>query len=263
VLDGQDGAYVAGVTLVSVASSADVAVQLRAAGRARAVCATGLNAASSRSHLLVSLALGGSRRGKLLLVDLAGSERLSRTGAAGAGLAEAKSINKSLSALGRVIAARTSGCPPAAVPYRDSKLTRLLREALSGSAALSLILCASPAAADSFETVSTLRFGARAKTMALAPVVAAAPDEAPDAVAVAAMQAELQALRETLRARDAELAELRRMQAADAAADEAAAEPAAVAASGGGSAREAGWIVLTWALAVVSTRRLPALEGWL
>jgi len=105
-------------------------------------------------------------RGKLTLVDLAGSEDVGRSGAAGTTLAEAKKINVSLLALGNVIQALTHdthGGRAAHVPFRDSVLTRLLKESLGGNCKTTLLCCCSPAEADLKETVSTLRFGARAK----------------------------------------------------------------------------------------------------
>ena len=101
----------------------------------RAQAATLMNAESSRSHSVFILTLGqidrntGSKKGsKLTLVDLAGSEKIAKTGATGSTLDEAKHINKSLSALGNVINALTSN--GAHIPYRDSKLTRLLSDSL-------------------------------------------------------------------------------------------------------------------------------------
>jgi kinesin family protein 5 len=91
------------------------------------------------------------------LVDLAGSERINKTGAAGSTLTEAKNINKSLTALGLVINALTEGATH--IPYRDSKLTRILQESLGGNSKTSLIITASPSIFNEAETISTLRFG--------------------------------------------------------------------------------------------------------
>ena len=102
-----------------------------------------------------------SKRGVLYLVDLAGSEKIKNTGATGERLEEAKQINKSLSTLGRVINMLTSGSSH--VPYRDSKLTRLLQQSLGGNAKTTLLVCCSPATVNSEETKSTLEFGLRAK----------------------------------------------------------------------------------------------------
>jgi kinesin family protein 5 len=103
-----------------------------------------------------------SRAGKLYLVDLAGSERIDKTGAKGMTLKEANQINKSLSQLGLVINNLTDG-RQGHIPYRDSKLTRVLQESLGGNAKTSLIITCSPAKYNLDETISTLKFGARAK----------------------------------------------------------------------------------------------------
>nr|CAD7426448.1 unnamed protein product [Timema monikensis] len=102
--------------------------------------------------------------GKLYLVDLAGSEKVSKTGAEGTVLDEAKNINKSLSALGNVISALADG-NKTHIPYRDSKLTRILQESLGGNARTTIIICCSPASFNESETKSTLEFGKRAKTI--------------------------------------------------------------------------------------------------
>ncbi|CAN0914342.1 Kinesin-like protein KIN-1 [Linum grandiflorum] len=129
-----------------------------------------MNQASSRSHCAYiftvqqELTRERTRAGKLVLVDLAGSEKVEKTGAEGKLLEEAKTINKSLSALGNVINALTcSSSKPSHVPYRDSKLTRLLQDALGGNSRTALICCCSPSSSNSSETFSTLRFGTRAK----------------------------------------------------------------------------------------------------
>jgi kinesin family protein 5 len=94
---------------------------------------------------------------------LAGSEKVSKTGAEGSVLEEAKNINKSLSALANVISALADAKPY--VPYRDSKLTRILQESLGGNARTTIIICCSPASYNESETKSTLYFGQRAKTV--------------------------------------------------------------------------------------------------
>jgi hypothetical protein len=144
--EGERGTYVGDATQVEVLNPAEVLHWVREALQSRAVGSTLLNADSSRSHLVLTLTVEvGSTVGKLLLVDLAGSEKVKRTGATGSLLTEATAINKSLSALGNVIAALTSNAAAgdsnaaAVVPYRDSKLTRLLKECLSGSAFTTLI----------------------------------------------------------------------------------------------------------------------------
>ena len=101
---------------------------------------------------------GSSKTGKLYLVDLAGSEKVGKTGAAGQTLEEAKSINKSLTTLGKVIVALTDK-KASHIPYRESKLTRILTESLGGNSKTCLIVTCSPHPFNDAETLSTLRFG--------------------------------------------------------------------------------------------------------
>ncbi|KAG6490462.1 hypothetical protein ZIOFF_051760 [Zingiber officinale] len=128
---------------------------------------TEMNVASSRSHSLYifsvqqeSVTDGRSKIGKTVLVDLAGSEKTEKTGAVGTLLEEAKSINKSLSALGNVINALTTG-KVNHIPYRDSRLTRILQDALGGNSRTGLLCCCSPCLTNASESLSTFRFGAR------------------------------------------------------------------------------------------------------
>lgn len=141
------------------------------AGKTNRITApTLMNAESSRSHSILSVTVhqkhtisGRNRKGRLFLVDLAGSEKVSKTGATGTRLEEAKNINGSLTTLGMVINALCDGSPH--VPYRDSKLTRLLMDALGGNSKTALIICCAPECTSISETMSTLRFGERAKTI--------------------------------------------------------------------------------------------------
>eukprot|EP00892_Ulva_mutabilis_P007644 jgi/Ulvmu1/5251/UM022_0044.1 len=142
-----------------------------ASGRSkRATSATDMNEQSSRSHELVTLRItysDGVRDvvSRLNLLDLAGSERVGRSGAAGNTLKEAQSINKSLSALGDVIAALRSGLPH--IPYRNSKLTQVLQDSLQGGSKVLLMCNVSPEQADVSETLSSLGFAERASKVAL------------------------------------------------------------------------------------------------
>lgn len=139
--------------------------------RNRITCATKMNEHSSRSHLLFQLTLsqtalpdGPSKTSRLFLIDLAGSEKISKTGAEGKVLEEAKKINLSLTNLGTVIKAlseRRGG--QGHVPYRNSKLTRLLRESLGGNSKTTLMVTCSPHEMHLAETISTLRFGENAQ----------------------------------------------------------------------------------------------------
>jgi len=144
---------------------------MKRGGSARIVAYTHMNAESSRSHSIFvitinqkNLADGSVKSGKLSLVDLAGSEKVGKTGASGQTLEEAKKINKSLSALGMVINALTDG-KSTHIPYRDSKLTRILQESLGGNSRTTLIINSSPSSFNEAETLSTLRFGMRAKSI--------------------------------------------------------------------------------------------------
>jgi hypothetical protein len=103
--------------------------------------------------------------GKLNLVDLAGSERVHITGATGKRLEESKSINQSLSALGKVIAALTDKKLRSHIPYRDSKLTRILEDSLGGNCKTTMMCMVSPSLDAFAESVSTLKFANRAKTI--------------------------------------------------------------------------------------------------
>lgn len=137
----------------------------------RHISVTNMNEHSSRSHSVFLINVKQENEetqkqltGKLYLVDLAGSEKVSKTGAEGQTLDEAKNINKSLSALGNVISALAEGSK-SHIPYRDSKLTRILQESLGGNSRTTIIICGSPASFNEYETKSTLEFGRRAKTI--------------------------------------------------------------------------------------------------
>uniref|UniRef100_A0A8C8C4U7 Kinesin-like protein n=1 Tax=Oncorhynchus tshawytscha TaxID=74940 RepID=A0A8C8C4U7_ONCTS len=132
----------------------------------RHVAVTNMNEHSSRSHSIFQInvkqentATEQKLSGKLYLVDLAGSEKVSKTGAEGAVLDEAKNINKSLSSLGNVISALAEGS--GYIPYRDSKMTRILQDSLGGNCRTTIVICASPSAYNESETKSTLMFGQR------------------------------------------------------------------------------------------------------
>lgn len=158
----------------------------------RMVGATLMNAGSSRSHSIftinleqISTACGHDelneepsiKKGKLNLVDLAGSERQAKTGATGERLKEATKINLSLSALGNVISALVDG-KTKHIPYRDSKLTRMLQDSLGGNTKTLMIACISPAAFNYDETLSTLRYASRAKNISNKPKINEDPKDA-------------------------------------------------------------------------------------
>lgn len=165
------GVYVKGLTELYVSSVDEVYEVMRRGGLARAVAATNMNQESSRSHSIFVVTItqknvetGSQKSGQLFLVDLAGSEKVGKTGASGQTLEEAKKINKSLSALGMVINSLTDG-KSTHIPYRDSKLTRILQESLGGNSRTTLIINCSPSSYNDAETLSTLRFGERAKSI--------------------------------------------------------------------------------------------------
>jgi hypothetical protein len=105
------------------------------------------------------------RKALLTVVDLAGSERLSKTGSEGTRLAEAKNINKSIAALSNCVSALASNKPLSYVPYRDSKLTRLLTESLGGNCKTTICACISPSLLHYDESYSTLLFAKRAMSV--------------------------------------------------------------------------------------------------
>ena len=165
------GIYVEGLNEVYLSSVDDFYNYFEIAEANRKVGETKLNRTSSRSHSILVLEVTQTfkkenliKKGILNLVDLAGSEKISKTGAVGETLEEAKKINLSLSALGNVIHALTSGGTEH-VPYRDSKLTRILQESLGGNYKTSLIVTCSPHSYHLDETLSTLGFATRAKTI--------------------------------------------------------------------------------------------------
>ena len=144
---------------------------MTAGAKARSTAETAMNEYSSRSHSLFVVTVvdsisSTSRVGTITLCDLAGSERASMTGCAGERLREAASINRSLSALSEVIKALSSGGEGAKarfVPYRNSVLTRLLKQSLGGNSATSIVATISQDARHHAETLSTLRYVKRAK----------------------------------------------------------------------------------------------------
>lgn len=171
------GVYIQDITEHYVVNDSEVYELMRKGNGNRAVAATNMNAESSRSHSLFILTItmmnnddGSCKTGKLFLVDLAGSEKIMKTGAVGSTLEEAKNINKSLTTLGKVIVALTDK-KATHVPYRESKLTRILSESLGGNSKTCLIITASPHPFNEAETLSTLRFGSRARNIKNAPKV--------------------------------------------------------------------------------------------
>ncbi|XP_065896564.1 kinesin-like protein KIF28P isoform X2 [Dysidea avara] len=172
------GFYVENLMSVAVKDYKDIEGRMNEGTKNRTVASTNMNATSSRAHTIVAIQFvqkTKDERGKGLqktsivnLVDLAGSERADATGATGARLQEGSAINKSLSTLGNVIKALaedSDGKKKVVVPYRDSVLTKLLKNALGGNSKTIMIAALSPADINYEETLSTLRFADRAKTI--------------------------------------------------------------------------------------------------
>jgi len=168
------GVYVKDLSAYVVNNADDMDKTMTTGNNHRSVGATNMNATSSRSHAIFTITIERSekgadgqqhlRMGKLHMVDLAGSERQSKTGASGDRLKEANSINVSLSTLGNVISALVDG-KSTHIPYRNSKLTRLLQDSLGGNAKTVMIANMGPASYNVDETISTLRYANRAKNI--------------------------------------------------------------------------------------------------
>jgi len=160
--------YIDKVSEMYVACAEDVYAYMEEGTNNRTIACTKMNAVSSRSHSVFLMTLlaknkekGTKKSSKLILVDLAGSEKVGKTGASGQTLDEAKQINRSLTLLGKVISHLTKGSKH--IPYRDSKLTRMLQDSLGGNSRTRLVVTASPSPYNYEETISTMRFGVRAK----------------------------------------------------------------------------------------------------
>ncbi|CAK9190666.1 unnamed protein product [Sphagnum troendelagicum] len=173
IREGDNGVYVSGIEEIQVKSVEDCMKLLILGDRNRCFAFTKLNAHSSRSHVIVILTVEKKAKvlvGKLFLVDLAGSERLKRSGSEGLRASEAMSVNLSLTCLGKCISARAD--PNIThVPFRDSKLTRLLQESLGGNAKTSLVINIAPCSEYLQESLSSLHFGSRAMKVATRAII--------------------------------------------------------------------------------------------
>ncbi|CEG43067.1 kinesin heavy chain [Plasmopara halstedii] len=179
------GVYIDGAAIVSVATVDECWKLLKRGNEHRAVSSTHMNAQSSRSHTILILRIERKefapsstthpviRLSHLYLVDLAGSERVKKARVFGRHLNELKAINLSLSALGNCISALSKQSQQTQmsyhVPYRDSKLTRLLQSSLGGNAKTALIITVTPALTEALETLQTLQFGHRAMKVTVRP----------------------------------------------------------------------------------------------
>ncbi|CAH2010924.1 unnamed protein product [Acanthoscelides obtectus] len=181
-----EGVTVPGLTSHPVHNAAECEHLLNLGSKNRMIGATLMNQNSSRSHSIFTISIEQISnvnnnecimKGKLNLVDLAGSERQTKTGATGERLREATKINLSLSALGNVISALVDG-KAKHIPYRDSKLTRLLQDSLGGNTRTLMVACISPSSRDYMETLSTLRYANRAKNIHNKPKINEDPKDA-------------------------------------------------------------------------------------
>ncbi|XP_059927516.1 kinesin-like protein KIF13B isoform X3 [Gadus macrocephalus] len=203
------GPYVDGLSRLAVACYKDIESLMSEGNKSRTVAATNMNEESSRSHAVFNIILthtlidlhsgtSGEKVSKLSLVDLAGSERAAKTGAGGDRLKEGSNINKSLTTLGLVISAlaeQGAGKNKTKfVPYRDSVLTWLLKDSLGGNSRTAMVATVSPSADNYDETLSTLRYADRAKSIVNHAVV----NEDPNARIIRELREEVEKLRDQL-----------------------------------------------------------------
>jgi len=196
------GIYVKDLTEIVAEDAKKLEEMLDNGMKARAVSSTMMNSVSSRSHSVFTIKVHQKDEedksknvfAKLNLVDLAGSERQKGTGATGQTLKEGANINKSLSALGNVINALVDSAngKKVFIPYRNSKLTRVLQESLGGNSLTSMLATLSPAACNYDETMSTLRYANRAKSIK----VSATKNE--EASQISRLKAEVEELKKKL-----------------------------------------------------------------
>jgi len=186
IRDSKEGVIVQNLSSIDVNSPREVGELMQSASRRRATASTAMNAVSSRSHAICTLNVtiapldddeatendAEEVRAKLTLVDLAGSERIKRTGAEGARMKEGININKGLFVLGQVVSAlselgqqQSSSMSNAHIPYRDSKLTRLLQDSLGGNSRTVMVACVSPADSNVEESINTLRYAQRTRNI--------------------------------------------------------------------------------------------------
>nr|XP_057912461.1 kinesin-like protein KIF3B [Doryrhamphus excisus] len=200
------GVYVKDLSSVVTKNATEIQHVMNLGDQSRSVGFTNMNERSSRSHAIFVVTVECSqegpdgedhiRVGKLNMVDLAGSERQSKTGAKGKRLKEATKINLSLSALGNVISALVDG-KSSHVPYRDSKLTRLLQDSLGGNARTVMIATVGPSHRNHNESLATLRYASRAKNIKNKPRV----NEDPKAALLREFQEEIARLKAQLEER--------------------------------------------------------------
>ncbi|XP_014520958.1 kinesin-like protein KIN-14I [Vigna radiata var. radiata] len=168
--DSKGMVAVENVTIVSISTVEELNSIIQRGSEQRHTSGTRMNDESSRSHLILSIVIESTNlqsqstaRGKLSFVDLAGSERVKKSGSAGNQLKEAQSINKSLSALGDVISALSSGGQH--IPYRNHKLTMLMSDSLGGNAKTLMFVNVSPTESSLDETHNSLMYASRVRSI--------------------------------------------------------------------------------------------------
>ncbi|NWW44046.1 KIF4 protein, partial [Pedionomus torquatus] len=185
--DPKEGIKIVGLTERNVTCAQDTVSCLEQGNNSRTVASTAMNSQSSRSHAIFTICIDQKKKNdkntsfhsKLHLVDLAGSERQKKTKAEGDRLKEGININRGLLCLGNVISALGDENKKGGfVPYRDSKLTRLLQDSLGGNSHTLMIACVSPADSNLEETLNTLRYADRARKIKNKPIVNLDPQAA-------------------------------------------------------------------------------------
>lgn len=203
-----------------VVTSAEELLRVVQAGRLlRHIASTGMNERSSRSHTIISLkvahcsnsensSLKSVQTSKLCLVDLAGSERAGKTGNTGVRFKESVRINTGLLALSKVISALSE---PARthhsthIPYRDAKITRLLRDSLGGTAHTLMVVCVSPSHQSADETLGALQFASKARYIRNCPRATCTVVKSSSIARMAELDLEVQTLRELLKEKELEV----------------------------------------------------------
>ncbi|KAI9999184.1 hypothetical protein PInf_004003 [Phytophthora infestans] len=201
------GPYAEGLTRSAVSSYLEIDRLMNAGILARTTASTNMNATSSRAHTIFQIIVTQSElnpsTGKVMdkvsrinLIDLAGSERAASTGATGSRLKEGAAINQSLSALGNCISALAdlANGKKGLVPYRNSKLTHLLKDSLGGNSKTIMIAALSPASGNYSETLGTLRYADRAKQIKNKAIV----NEDPNQILIRQLKEELEMLRKSM-----------------------------------------------------------------
>lgn len=204
--DPSKGIFVEGATSAAAEGTPQLFNLLAQISASKHTSYTAMNATSSRSHTIITVAVDqvdhvrhdSTTSSRIFLVDLAGSERADKTGVMGDRLKEAQNINLSLTLLGNVIKKLTDG-KSMHIPYRDSKLTRLLQNSLGGNSLTTLLCTVSPDASNSSETLSTIGFAQRAKSIKNRPQVNKVLAQEEFAKEVATLRAEVASLQEKLR----------------------------------------------------------------